>query len=340
MRLIFWLSLIILAVSTAACSGGQSPTGQPSAGLPATRTAPASADSSPSPLPPTATPPPGKVLLIAASEGSAEQAILRELAQSSSWKLEVRPSLSTGDLTPEIRVVVLLHADDSLSALASGAAQVQFVAMGSSSLKPSANLSVIRPARDQQGFMAGYIAAMLTPDWKVGVISVSDANPGIQARQGFLAGARYFCGICLPKYPPYAGYPLYEEISMNAVEADRQAAADALLAKKVQTVYVTGEASTPQLLDYLAKSGVNLLGDYPPTEAARGQWLATVSVDASTALRTLWPDVSAGKGGADLAAPLTVGDINTGILSEGRLRLVNETLGELQNGLIAPVQVP
>jgi hypothetical protein len=65
---------------------------------------------------------------------------------------------------------------------------------------------------DQLGFIAGVIAAMVSPDWRAGVISLSDTIDGRSARTGFLNGVNFFCGLCLPIHPPVYEYPLYFEL--------------------------------------------------------------------------------------------------------------------------------
>ena len=82
------------------------------------------------------------------------------------------------------------------------------------------------------------------------------------------------------------------------------------------------EASGESLFDYLAEAEVNLIGTIPPPSGLEAQWIATISADLSSALRTAWPDLIADQGGGGIVAPLSVTNINPELFSPGRQRLV------------------
>jgi hypothetical protein len=52
------------------------------------------------------------------------------------------------------------------------------------------------------------------------------------------------------------------------------------------------------------------------------------------AIRNIFPDLLAGKGGQTVPTPLYLTDINPNLLTEGKLRLAQEVLDGLQNGTI------
>jgi hypothetical protein len=103
------------------------------------------------------------------------------------------------------------------------------------------------------------------------VISVSDTAEGIAARTGFINGVVYFCGTCRQIYPPFFDsqnqliqYPLFVELPSGAAENEWEAAADSLLSRSVDTIYVAPGAGGESLLSYLAQAGVKLVGGSPP----------------------------------------------------------------------------
>jgi hypothetical protein len=290
---------------------------------------------------------PSRILLVAPSGADADinaslQSTLTELAKPAGIPVESRSSLATSDLDGSVRLVVVLPPFSGLSDLASQAPQIQFVAVGISGLSTAANLTVIGNTGfvpDQQAFLAGYIAAIMTPDWRVGVLAV-DSPDGQLVGSAFENGARFFCGLCKPMFPPYY---LNQEIAHAAAAADGQAwkaAADLLIARSVQTVYIDPGFHSAELLQYFADAKLDLLGGTAPSEALTPQWVATIRPDPSSALRQLWNDLLAGKGGQQLAMPLLVTDTQSGLLSAARLRLVQETLDDLANGSINPDSLP
>jgi hypothetical protein len=299
------------------------------------------------PVQPAATLQPSHVLLVAPSGADADieatlQSTLTELAKPAGFSLETRDSLVKGDLDGSVRLVVALPPFSGFSDLVSQAPQIQFVAVGMPGLTPAVNLTVIGKdgfVPDQQAFMAGYIAAIMTPDWRVGVLAV-DSPDGQLVGSAFENGARYFCGLCKPMFPPYY---LNQEIAHASATTDGQAwktAADLLIARSVQTVYIDPVFHSADLLKYLSDAKLDLLSGTTPSAALLPQWVATVRPDPSSALRQVWNDLLAGKGGQQLAMPLAVMDTQSGLLSAARMRLVQETLDNLVSGSINPDSLP
>ena len=290
---------------------------------------------------PSATPQAPLVILLAPNGSDTElsgplQPVLAELSVQAGLRFKLLPTLSKSDLTSQVKLVVALAPTDNLASLAVNAPSTQFLAIGVPDLQPGQNLSLVgspagRP--DQLGFMGGYIAALITKDWRVGVISTEDGS-GMAARQGFFNGAIYYCGLCRPSYPPFYQYPLYSELAPGASAADRQAAADYLIDQAVETVYIAPGAGDDSLLEYLAQAGVNLIGSSPPPVTVQNQWVATLQTDSVSAVRKLWPDLLKGQGGANLESPIYIRDANEKLFSLGRQRMAQHTLEELQAGFI------
>lgn len=291
---------------------------------------------------PSATPAPPVVLFLAPPGSdpaltSALQPILEELSLQAGLQFQVQPSLLSSEIQNNLRLVVALPPDPGMADLAAAAPTTQFLALGITGLNSAENLSVIGGqggSPDQQGFLAGYLAAVITEDARVGVISVADTAAGQAARQGFLNGVIFYCGLCRPSHPPFFQYPAYAEFPAGASQAEQQAAADTLIATAVKTIYVypgTGDAS---LLEYLAEANINLIGGITPPTGLQNQWVASIQADWPAAIRDIWPEVLAGNGGATLDLPLAIGSLNEDLFSPGRQRLVEETRANLLAGFV------
>ncbi|HPH95306.1 MAG TPA: hypothetical protein PKW33_10980 [Anaerolineaceae bacterium] len=285
---------------------------------------------------PTATPRPAVALLvIPAGADPALVSILeveaRDLAAADGLELRVLPALTQADLQVKPRLVVALAPLPDLPALAAAAPEVQFIAAGMDDLNPAANLTLIRGSYlENQAFLAGYIAAVITPDWRAGTL---DTDPA--ARTAFLNGARYFCGLCKPAYPPFFNYPQVSTEGLSGAQA-----ADDLIAKAVSTAFIPPAQSSPETLAALAKAGVNLIGGQAPSDELRPYWVATLRVDAGAALRQAWAEAAAGRGGGEYRPGLILDDLESGLLNPARLRLVEQVLQGLQDGSINPAAVP
>lgn len=296
------------------------------------------------PLPPqaTSTPPANKVVLLAPAGADPAlalnvQQVVAELAAQDGLAFETLAEITQLDLDPEILLMVLIPPDSGTANLAAANPQVQFLTVGMDAAQTGPNLSSIEAQAsriDQQGFLAGYLAAIITPNWRVGVISRADTTEGKAARSGFINGAIFFCGLCRPAYPPFVQYPLYAELAGGAGQAEQQAAADILLANAVQTVYLAPGAGDAFLTEYLVQAGVNLIGGETPTDPLRASWVATIRADQAQAIRQVWSKLLSGAGSFSESASLTLTDVNPALLSPGRQRLVENMLADLLAGYV------
>jgi hypothetical protein len=296
-------------------------------------------------LTPTPTPPPPLAVLLADQEAdqtqvSAWQTALHAQITEAGLRWQVRQRLDTEDLTPELRLVIALPPDPGVAALAAAAPQTQFLAVNIPDVQVAANLSTIgaqgaRP--DQEGFIAGVIAAMITPDWRVGVIGVSDTVEGQAAKNGFLNGVEYFCGLCNPAHSPIGlayDYPLYVELPSNAMSIEWQTAASYLIDHVTQTIYLTPGMNDEATLNYLAEAGADLIGYGTPSEALRPHWIASMNSDLLPVVQELIPELLQGQGGQELPLPLVLSNINTDVFSPGKQNLASQTLQDLLAGYI------
>lgn len=224
---------------------------------------------------------------------------------------------------------------DNLENLASAAPATQFIAIGFSGLKSGPNLSIIgsgdRP--DQQGFIAGVVAAILTEDWRVGVITVSDSPAGKAAGLGFSHGVIYFCGLCRPYAPPFVAYPVVIELPAQADQAEQDAAVQSIVSQAVKTVFIFPGADNETLLDALDQAGVQIIGGSQPASQP-AHWIASIQADVLPPLQKAWPDIVSGRGGLELQAELAITDINPKLFSPGREELAKKILADLLAGAI------
>lgn len=268
---------------------------------------------------------------------SALQGALAELASQEGYLFETQDSVSGVDLDDSIALAVALPPDPAIANLAAANPQAKFLALDIPGVQPSENVSVIasdggRP--DQQGFIAGYLAAVITQDWRVGVISDPSTPSGKAARNGFGKGVIFYCGLCRPAYPPFVQYPLFVDLVQGVGAVEQQAAIDALVANAVKTVYVASGVGSPALFESLAQAGLQIIGHGAPPAQVSSQWVASIEVDEVGALRQLWPRLMSGEQAIFLQAPLMLSARNPLLFSTGRQRLVEKVMQELLAGYI------
>jgi hypothetical protein len=283
-------------------------------------------------------------VLLASSEAdqtyvSYLQTALNDIVTDQGYRWQVRQQLKQDDLISALRLVVAVPPDPGLAQMAASAPDTQFLALGIPGLEAARNLTLIGVAGerpDQEGFIAGVIAAMLAPDWRVGVISLSDTVEGRSARSGFLNGVEYFCGLCRPIHPPFYEYPLYIELPSTATTAEWQEAANYMVDHYAQTVYVYPGAGDESMLSTLAAAGVNIVSSGEPPPTATENWVVSLTTNPLPLILSqveglLTGDIS---GGQSLAVPIQFTNINPALFTPGKQRLAEQILSDMQAGYI------
>ena len=278
--------------------------------------------------------------------GSGWESLIKEQLRGEGLRYQTRETLTQADFEQDqILYVVVLPPYPGFAELAASQPETSFLAVGFDELEPAENLSVIRSGEDKldvQGFVAGYIAAMITPDWRVAAVGLSEDPAAEAARQGFVAGAKYLCGLCLPKYAPTGPnylYPKYVELAPDASAAEKQGTVEVLVNRAVETFYVIPGAADPPLLDYLLSSGAVLIGDGSDFQAEySGQWAASLSFDFNGALQEYLPQFLEGDTGTEVQVPLMITDVNPELLSPGKLRAAEQILEQVSAGWISTSQ--
>jgi len=296
------------------------------------------------PLPtPTATSLPPLAVLLAppgsdATQVQTLQSALNDPITAAGLRWQVRPSLSQVDFNPELRLVIVLPPDPGVAAMAGAASQTQFLSVAIPGVEPAANLSVIAASSeqaDQQGFIAGVIAAMITPDWRIGAIGLKENVASKAAENAFINGGTYFCGLCLQAYPPFYEYPTVINMPETASSAEWREIGNYMIDHLVKTVYVVPGAGDSAMFDILAQAKVNLIGENIPSEALRAQWVVSLRpAETLPVVLELLPDLLNGEAGVKVAMTLTFVDANPDLFSPGRQRLAKETLDDLLAGFI------
>ncbi|MCP4139469.1 MAG: hypothetical protein GY755_04115 [Chloroflexi bacterium] len=295
------------------------------------------------PLPePTLTPTPEipLALLIVPTEMDQEtsdiyQTLVYDLAQSAGMRFQVRNTLTLEDLEPSLRVVIALPPDPGLMDLAPAAPQAQFLSVNIPEMIAGGNLSVLanteRP--DIAAFLSGYIGAMITVDYHTGLMVPKDDPVGQVMLAAFRKGQEYYCGLCQPWAGPFNDYPLFVEVPADAPLNEYNAYADYLVNHTVETMYVSPQFATPELLTYLSSSGTLIVSDLSPGRKY-GNWVATIQPDVIHAIQTTWPQLVAGAGGVNVTSPLILADVNPEHLDAGKQADAQEILNQLQAGQI------
>jgi hypothetical protein len=293
---------------------------------------------------PTATPlPPDRVVLVAPADADPTlvanaQAVLTDLSASSGLEFETRPEITEDTLSKDLKIVVFLSHPDNLGTLAAKAPGTQFVAISSLNWTPPANVTLIHEDENDATFLAGYTAAFLAPNFRVGALLPAE-DPSLDL--AFQNGVAYYCGTCSSQITPLQSYPIVSVQSGSSTPDVWQAAFDQINLNKINVLYVAKAAMSTQLLSYLASKDVAVIANEATPDASFTNWAATIDLDPITPLKEIWNDLLAGTGGKSVNATFTVTDNHQITLTDGsvwlgpgKIRLVNEMIDLMRDNQI------
>lgn len=334
MRLRFAIIYIVISTMLGACGA---------AGEPALTSTPIPTDTQVVPPTLTATPTIPLAMLVIPAEldpdtSNLYQTTVYDLAQASGLRFQVRNTLTPADLEPGLKIVIVLPPDPGIASLAAAAPDVQFLAINIPDISAGGNISVLgnNSQSDISAFLAGYTAALITDDYRIGMMIPKDNADAIRSLNAFANGMKFYCGTCRPVYFFQQAFPQYIEIGAEEDPANYDAYADILMLQyKVSTIYLHPDIATTDLITYIGTTGASMIGTITPEQQPAG-WVMTIQPDVIKAIQNAWPGLINGQGGITVQSPLGLADIDPTLLSPGKQRLVEQTLSDLQAGLITP----
>jgi hypothetical protein len=320
----------LLALSACQAGVGRTPTSQV--------TVPATAVSNPTA---TSTAEAQRVLLVI-PEGTDDltsttiRTTVDQLTTSEGFTLEEQVSLPA-QIGDGYVIAIMLYPDQAFLDAAHAHTGITFVAIAAVDFPAGANLWVIGNRggeMDAAAFLAGYIAAMITPEWRIGAISVSGNQSGDKLGQAFVNGGTFFCGLCRPQHPPYYSYPAL--LPMNSLN---ESAAQAVVstAEDMGLASIWAPYEVLQVLSALdLPARMSLLGEVRPGNISQDAWIASIRPAPEQRLAELWGLIQSGAPTEQVAISIVIEDVNPSVLTPGKLELAQQVRDELVAGFIDP----
>lgn len=293
---------------------------------------------------PTSTPLAPKLLFVSSGEDRrnllpALMAEIESFVMAENWDFELVNQFTEDKVTENLRLVIGLESSPELPDFAAGHPEIQFIAIGIQGLDPQPNLSVIGPdgfRNDQLAFAAGYLAAVITMDWRVGLLSASDESSPSNDIESFINGVIYFCGLCRQTYPPFYNYPTVVSIEAPPSIDAWQESTDEMIRTYVKTVFIDIENPDGEFFRQATESGMVFIGGPLTTPMDEDHWVASFRWRPDLPLKENWARLLQNQGGWSTEIPIQIEQINPNLLSQGRLEWVERMLENLTSGYIDP----
>lgn len=326
---------VLLLVSILTACGGSEPTD-----IPAPTVVPSHTPQPPATAIPTSSTPLAILVLPSDMDKTSfdlYQETVYDLAQTSGFRFQVRNVLTPEDLAdPTLKVVIALPPDPGIASLAPTAPGVQFLAVNIPNLTAGGNVSVLAPDGQAElpAFLAGYTLAMLVEEYHLGMLYPEGDNDANRAVNAFNNGMRYYCGLCKTIYFSPIAYPTFLSIPPGENPDTYGGYANVLINDRdVDALYIYPSLASDDFLTYVGTQGVYLIGTVMPQQRPGG-WVMTITPDTIKAIQTSWSSMIAGQGGITVQSPLGIADVDPGILTPGKQRLVQGVLDDLLAGRI------
>jgi len=292
--------------------------------------------STPTPeITPTPTAVPERIVLFdpSAQAGDTIPGLINEFATANSIAFETWTSLA--DLAG-VKVMVVYGALDNLADVAASAPQTQFLAVAQNAA-PAANVSTLSANPVHLAFLAGYLAAMTSTEWRAAALMGDPNNLGLP--DAFINGGKYLCGRCTPKYGPMLEYPVvYYPDNGNDAPAWTAMAQALWNDTNANSVFVDTAADFPEVLELFSDE---LVFTNNPASPNLARYAAALGPDTAGGIKAALPELLAGNGGQVFTSPVALTVINNpDAVSPAKQARFNEAALKLADGQIDPLSIP
>lgn len=262
----------------------------------------------------------------------------QKLANQSGWEFVEKPSVSQDEITAggrSLKAILILPPSDGLVDIATANSGVPFISVGIAGLPEAPNLYRVAPLGSHPewiSYLAGYLAATVTDEWRIGMLTEATSEDAIHAGNAFYDGGVMFCGLCNPEFPPYTDYPLVQNVDQDHWQTD----VDAFLQQKISTAYIYPDLATPELLQYLVQNNTRLITSSQPISGSESAWIAVIQSDLTTPLQSAWQDAIAGNPPGIYSEQIQVISEDPKLVTPGKLQWLQQVIADLTNGNLIP----
>lgn len=280
------------------------------------------------------------VILVAPEDDPTATAlgpVLEGLSLDAGLQFEQRTKLPSEDGAAGLKIALIVKPTDNLASLADSWPGTHIIAVGAPGLSPRPNLTVIEPLMDRShdlGFLGGYLAALVSKNWRVASLSEPETIRGATTRLAFANGAEFLCGLCRPLQPPYPDYPMDFQVPRPGDGSGLQALLAEIKRDRIDVIYIQPGFNDSDVVDGLANAGVGLIGVGEHGAAPSAPWIATIEEDPGAAVASVWSGALNGESGRGLKMPLRVVVHDATRLTPGRFRLLQLIIEDLELGFI------
>lgn len=289
---------------------------------------------------PTETPNPRMLILIPdekTRESITDQIsdFLQQFAQENNLLFEKSTSVSEINLE-DTEIIVIENPGPEELDLAAQSSKTKLIYISDKDNQLSENEFQVLTQPGQKTFIAGYLAALITTDWRTGGLLPSGIVHSTEYWQIFQNGTKYLCGRCTPVYAPVIPFPVTLEISEAAGEQEVISGYEELQANRLEAIYIPSEFLSSPLVAMIEQAGVKLISTPSNSEGLSDLADIVIDEDIISPLRTLVTQ-------SDLESQIIKTSIKitdkSESITQGRQENLDNLINNIEEGFISPYTI-
>ncbi len=294
---------------------------------------------------PTATPieisQPRKLMLITndgfnSYEMQSIKTSLNDYAQSIGSELEITTSFEI-DLIKSSQLVAMINPEDSWLEDASQLTDIVFIVFSDKSLELANNSFQIKTLSSEFYFLAGYVSAVASEDWRVGALLSNGSINNSSTSQLFSNGMHFLCGLCFPVYTPLVSFPVTANLGLPSDISTTLAAYDEISSSRPKTVFIDSDYLTEDLSVMLKNEGITIISNQSNDPDTRNLPDIIIYQEISDVLSNLLNSLDKNPQRISSADLKIIS--KSAILSTGKLDFIQIVINDLKQGYIFPDSV-
>jgi hypothetical protein len=188
-------------------------------------------------------------------------------------------------------------------------------------------------------FIAGYLSALISNDWRVGGLIPPIQYQNTGADLVFQNGAVFLCGRCAPTFGPIVDFPITALLSSPEDNDSTLQTYGEISTNKINTLFIPSAYLFDDLVILLQQSGVTIISD-AKSGGEQSDWIDYAIIDnLSELIINAISDTGQQEGLITTPVEFSVYS-SIGELSPGKSDFINDMIKNLQAGFISPYQIP
>lgn len=265
------------------------------------------------------------------------QTILQKYALENNLEFVNNNSLDAEQVKKSL-LVFIYPTDENWKNIANESPSTRFIIVSPSEYELPENVYQILTPTSELYFIAGYLSAMVSDDWRVGAVLPDESIDETQISQIFSNGTKYLCGLCSPIYAPVVFFPTVSTITGSIDSNLLNAAYGEIAINRPNTIFLPSKFILDDVLLNIKQNGHVLISSQNNDTVNMDLIDIIIEFDISNALAEIL-DSNFDLNNHLVKTSFTILDKNA-MLTSGKINHINLVFSDLQKGFISPFTIP